>query len=280
MTNIQWFPGHMAKAKRQIQEQLKQIDVVLELIDSRIPFSSRNPMIDDITQHKQRLILFNKKDLADPELTKQWVEKIKSTSKSPILLINALTGQGTQEIEKIASQLMHNKPKEATRFNTIKLIIVGIPNVGKSALINRLANRKIAAVADRPAVTKRQQWIPIGSTLTLLDTPGILWPKFEDQTVGLNLAVTGAIKDVLLHKEDVAFHLLNILTQNYPNALKKKYNLSSLNKNPVSLMQQIAIARGCIQLKEEINFEKTYDVLLQDFRKGKLGLITLETPLP
>lgn len=285
---IQWFPGHMTRAKRQIEEKLKLIDVVFELIDARVPVASRNPMIDEIVGAKPRLILLNKADLADPAMNAKWIDWFRSFGRE-ILAIDANTGTGVKEIsgrvklllrEKIERQIAKGmKPRPA------RALIVGIPNVGKSTLINRLAGRSAAVTGDRPGVTKGQQWIRTGGDLELLDTPGILWPKFEDPEVGFKLAATGAIKEEVLHIDEVACHLLRWLAAEYPGTLKDRYGLADVPAQlsdvaaAAGVLEEIGRRRGCLAGGGHVDYEKAAGVVLRDLRTGKLGRITLEAPV-
>lgn len=284
---IQWFPGHMTRARRQIEEKLKLIDIAIELLDARLPASSRNPMIAEILGSKPRLVLLNKSDLADPAVTEQWMETLKS-EQIKVLAIDASAGTGMKEIVPRAKELLAGKfeawRKKGMEARAIRTLIVGIPNVGKSTLINRLAGRSVAATGDRPGVTKGQQWIKFGKEMDLLDTPGILWPKFEDPAVGLRLAATGAIRDEILHSEDVAFYLAKYLCENYPGVFRERYNIERLPDdldNPqevVELLEAIGKRRGAVMSGGKINLGKASDVLLNDLRSGRLGRISLERP--
>ncbi|CAM3354868.1 ribosome biogenesis GTPase YlqF [Marinicrinis lubricantis] len=285
--SIQWFPGHMAKARRQIEERLKLIDVAIELLDARIPLSSRNPMIDDILAQKPRIVLLNKADIADERITKEWIRYF-ADRKLKALPVESTTGKGVKEITEAAKEKMADKfaamGRKGIQPRAVRALIVGIPNVGKSTLINRLAGRSAAATGDRPGVTKAQQWIRIGSELELLDTPGILWPKFEEEWVGYHLAATGAIKDEILNSEDIAFYILKYLIREYPKALEERYGIEQLpedTENPhevVELMEQIGRKRGCLQSGGSVNLEKASNVILRDLRTEKLGRISLERP--
>lgn len=287
MATIQWFPGHMTKAKRQIQDKLKLIDLVIELVDARAPLSSRNPMIDEIVQGKPRLVLLNKSDLADPAATASWVEYFAGLGLQA-LPIDASSGHRVQEIVVRAKQLLSHKIeaqlKKGINPRAIRALIVGIPNVGKSTLINRLAGRSIAATGDRPGVTKGQQWIKVGKEMELLDTPGILWPKFEDQLVGLKLAAIGTIREEILNLEDIAFYTIKLLLEPYGEQLRELYSLENLPTDPeeaeqiVKVMEDIGRRRGCLQSGGSVNLEKASGVFLRELRAGKLGKITLERP--
>ncbi|MEI7027354.1 ribosome biogenesis GTPase YlqF [Paenibacillus sp. y28] len=284
---IQWFPGHMTRARREIEAKLKLIDVVIELLDARIPLSSRNPMIDEIVKSKPRLVLLNKTDLADGAVTQEWVDYF-ARQELQALPIDAATGTRVKEIPVRLKQMLAEKREKliakGVNPRAIRTLIVGIPNVGKSTLINRLAGRNIAATGDKPGVTKGQQWIKMGSELELLDTPGILWPKFEDQNVGYRLAATGAIKDDLLYTEDVAFFAMKHLIARYPAFLAARYDLKELPEGEleadqiVQIMEQIGRRRGCIQSGGSVNLEKASMLILRELRAGTIGRITMETP--
>lgn len=284
---IQWFPGHMTKARRQIEDKLKLIDVVIELLDSRLPLSSRNPMIDDILRDKPRLIILNKADLADPEMTRKWLAYFKEQG-HVAHPVDASTGTGVKEIPEQVKLLLKEKIDRqiAKGMNprAMRALIVGIPNVGKSTLINRMAGKSIAATGDRPGVTKGQQWIKTGGNLELLDTPGILWPKFEDQDVGYRLAVTGAIKEEILNIEDVAYYAVKYLVKDYGSRFQERYGIKELPQdleNPdeiVAVMEAVGRKRGCLVSGGRVDLEKASRVLLHELRAGKLGRFTLETP--
>jgi len=284
---IQWFPGHMTRARRQIEEKLKLIDVAIELLDARLPASSRNPMIGDILGAKPRLVLLNKSDLADPAATQTWVEKL-AADQVRVLPIDASGGAGVRDILPRAKELMAPKyeawRKKGMEPRAIRTLIVGIPNVGKSTLINRLAGRAVAATGDRPGVTKGQQWIKFGKEMELLDTPGILWPKFEDPQVGFRLAATGAIRDEILNSEDVAFFTAKFLCRRYPHVFAERYGIETLPEDledpnqVVELLESIGRRRGAVMSGGKINLGKASDAFLHDLRSGKLGRITLELP--
>lgn len=281
MAVIQWFPGHMAKARREVTEKLKQIDVVFELVDARVPLSSRNPMIDELVSHKPRLILLNKADLADPVITEQWSRYFVSKG-FKVIAIDSQTGKGTEKIaslaKELANDLLEKLKAKGMKPRAIRALILGIPNVGKSTLINRLAKRKIAKTGDRPGITKKQQWIKVGTDLELLDTPGILWPKFEDQVVGFRLAATGAIKDEILDFQDVAVFLLKYLKEVYPKQLVDRYKLEEINEDVIELFDAIGKNRGFLMSGGYIDYDKTAEVILREFRSCKIGRITLEKP--
>ncbi|WP_214733704.1 ribosome biogenesis GTPase YlqF [Exiguobacterium sp. s154] len=278
---IQWFPGHMAKARRQVTEKLKLIDVVIELVDARVPQSSRNPMVDEITAGKPRLIVLNKADMADPVVTEAWLRALKR-EEVEVVAVDAKHSKGLKQLITGAQKLMkekHDRMREKGRNpGPIRALIIGIPNVGKSTLINRLAGRNIAITGDRPGVTKRQQWIKMkGGEMELLDTPGILWPKFEDQLVGYRLAATGAIKDEILNLDDIALYTVRELHARYPEQLKERFKLETLPEDRVELLELIGKKRGLIS-GGYVDFEKASELLLNELRHEKIGRISLETP--
>ncbi|WP_417900573.1 ribosome biogenesis GTPase YlqF [Bacillus haimaensis] len=281
---IQWFPGHMAKARRQVTEKLKLIDIVYELVDARIPVSSRNPMIDEIVANKPRIILLNKADMADARITKQWLEYFNlkgETTKA--IAIDSQTGKGLQQISSLSKELLKEKfdkmQSRGIRPRAIRALIVGIPNVGKSTLINRLAKKNIAQTGDRPGVTKAQQWVKVGKELELLDTPGILWPKFEDQMVGYRLATTGAIKDTIINLQDIAVFALRFLTEHYPDRLRERYALEEIPEDIVDLFDAIGSKRGCMMSGGHVDYDKTAELVIREIRQEKLGKLSFEAPV-
>jgi len=279
---IQWFPGHMAKARRQVTEKLKQIDVVIELLDARLPLSSRNPMIDEIVSGKPRLVLLNKADLADPEVTDLWMQYFHDLG-IRTLPIDALSGKGVNKLpvmcQEQASDMLKKRAERGMQARAIRIMILGIPNVGKSSLINRLAKRSVAQTGDRPAVTKAQQWVKMGDTLELLDTPGILWPKFEDQMVGLRLAASGAIKDELIDFTEVALYAITYMMHYYPERLLERFKLKELPQDRVEMLEEIGKKRGCLVAGGEIDYDKAAELFLRELRSGKLGTVSLERPI-
>ncbi|MED0714479.1 ribosome biogenesis GTPase YlqF [Aeribacillus composti] len=280
---IQWFPGHMAKARRQVVEKLKLIDIVYELVDARIPQSSRNPMIDDIIANKKRILILNKKDMADESITKEWIQYYKEQGIASIA-IDSQTGSGLKQIVQLSKELLEKEREKmkakGVKPRAIRALIVGIPNVGKSTLINRLAGRNIAKTGDRPGITKQQSWIKTGKELELLDTPGILWPKFEDEEVGLKLAATGAIKDEILNLQDVAAYAMRYLIKHYPDRIMDRYQIDNLsNENEiVDLFDHIGKKRGCLSAGGLIDYDKTAEVFIRDVRTLKLGKISFDRP--
>lgn len=282
--NIQWFPGHMAKTRRLITENLKLVDVIIELLDARIPFSSRNPEINSLINNKPRLVAFNKSDLADEQISRQWI-KWYADQGINCILINSISGKGLNDVKTRARELMSEKIErdraKGKIFTPVRTMVVGIPNVGKSSFINKIVGRASAATGDRPGVTRGKQWIRINSEIELLDTPGILWPKFEDQEVGMNLAFTGAIKDDIMDTGEVAMVLLQRLIKLYPNELCTRFKLD-LNTikdlEPLELLETVALKRGCIVSKGQIDYSRISAIILDEFRGGKVGKITLEKP--
>ncbi len=272
----------MAKARREVTEKLKLVDIIFELVDARIPYSSRNPMIDEIIQHKPRLVLLNKADMADREATKEWIAFFAEKG-IKALAINSQAGEGMRTIAQASQDIMKEKfdrlrAKGVKQPRAIRAMIVGIPNAGKSTLINRLAQKNIAKTGNTPGVTKSQQWIKVGKEMELLDTPGILWPKFEDQEVGKKLAITGAIKDTLLNLQDLTVYTLRFLEQVYPERLKERYNLESLPENTVEMFDHIGILRGCLMAGGLVDYDKVSELVIKEIRSEKFGRITFERP--
>lgn len=279
---IQWFPGHMAKARRQVTEKLKLVDIIFELVDARIPYSSRNPMIDEIIQHKPRLVLLNKADMADPRITKEWIQYFGEKG-IKALAINSQAGVGMKEIVSASELILKEKfdrmkAKGVVRPRAIRAMIVGIPNAGKSTLINRLAKKNIAKTGNTPGVTKAQQWIKVGKELELLDTPGILWPKFEDQEVGSKLALTGAIKDAILNLQDICVYALRFLEREYPERLKERFQLKYIPEDIVEFFDEIGKRRGCLMGGGEVDYDKVAELVIREFRSELFGPMTLERP--
>lgn len=272
---IQWFPGHMVKAKREIEERLRLVDIVFELLDARIPYSSQNPLLNELLKGKPKLVLLMKTDLADPRETKLWREDFQKQGHQ-VLEVDALSGFNRSLIINSSLEILADKieraRKRGLKARSVRAMIVGIPNVGKSTLINRLVKRKATKVANKPGVTRAQQWIRIAGELELLDTPGVLWPKFEDRKVGLHLALTGAIRDEVVSSHDLGEYLLNFLRSYYPDNLSKRYNLDLNHSNP-ELIETIAQNRGFLQSDYE---ERVYNLLLSEFRNNLLGRITLD----
>lgn len=271
----------MAKARRQVTERLKQIDVVIELLDARLPLSSRNPMIDEIVSGKPRLILLNKADLADEKATSIWMNYFKEQG-IRTLPIDALSGKGVGKLpelcHELAADMLNKRTERGMQARAVRIMILGIPNVGKSSLINRLAKRSVAQTGDRPAVTKAQQWVKMGDTLDLLDTPGILWPKFEDELVGLRLAASGAIKDELIDFGEVAVFVIDYMMRYYPERLVERFKLKELPKDKLTMLEEVGKKRGCLVSGGHVDYDKAAEIFLRELRSGKLGTVTLERP--
>lgn len=278
---IQWFPGHMAKAKRQILEKIKLVDLVIEIVDARIPLSSRNPMVNEIAHQKRRLVLLNKSDLADPAITKEWMSHFETEGAS-VLAINAHKSSDIKKVIQQSKAIMKEKHdalrEKGVNPRAIRALIVGIPNVGKSTFINQLAGKNIAKTGNTPGVTKAQSWIKSGKDFELLDTPGILWPKFEDQEVGYRLAVTGAIKDTILPLQEIAAYGLKYLRAHYPDRIKERYNLTEISEDIAKLFDDIGKKRGCIVSGGYVDWDRVAEIVLQEIRNAKLGPLSFETP--
>jgi ribosome biogenesis GTPase A len=278
---INWFPGHMLKTKREIKENLKLVDVVIEIRDARIVKSSANPDIDEICSGKPRIILLNKSDLCEDHVVRNWCKKL-STEQVRAIAVNCVTGKGLNEIKPLIDTLLrekHNRLKAKGLMNIVtRAMVVGIPNVGKSSFINKMAKNNIAKTGDRPGVTKSKQWIKTKLGLELLDTPGVLWPRFEDMEVGLNLAFTGAVKDEVIDIEELAIHLVQRLQVVAPEKLKERYRLTEFCEEPVETLNKIALKRGAIVSGGEIDYNRISNIILDEFRGGKIGRICLELP--
>lgn len=278
--NFQWYPGHMTKAKRMMQEDIKLIDVVIELVDARIPFSSKNPDIDEIAKNKSRIILLNKFDLADEKNTLQWKEWFEKQGLF-VAFVNSKNGRGVKEVHNVIQQACKEKierdRKRGIINRPVRAMIVGIPNVGKSTFINSFAGKACAKTGNRPGVTKGKQWIRLNKNVELLDTPGILWPKFDDQAVGLRLAFIGSIKDEILNVTELALELIDFLQSHYAGKLAERYGIEE-QEDRVKVLEEIADVRACRLKGNELDYEKAANLILDDFRNGKLGRITLEFP--
>ena len=290
-TNINWFPGHMAKTRRQISEDLKLVDVVIEILDARIPLSSQNPEIKQILQNKKKIIALNKCDLADEKENNKWIQYL-GKNRIKAILTDSNTGKGIDALLKQVQEIMKEELEKVANKGRIgrkiRVMVVGIPNVGKSSFINRIAKRNSAEVGNKPGVTKQKQWIRINDKIELLDTPGVLWPKFESEEVGMHLAITGTIKDDILELTEIAYTLTKFLLENYRENLIQRYSLDekqieeilnqdkSENENIYEIMQLIGKKRGAVASGGIIDDEKTSKIILEDFRSGKLGKITLE----
>ena len=275
MEHINWYPGHMKKTRELIAENLKMVDIVIEVIDARIPVSSRNPIIDELVKSKRRLIILNKSDLSDPKANEAWAETFKKQD-NLVLTMNCMTGIGVGQLYKLLSRLQDEKNEGQLRKKSLRMMIVGVPNVGKSSLINRMTGKKSAKTGDRPGVTKGKQWLGLENGMQLLDTPGILWPKFEDPQVGLNLAFCGSIKDEILDTASLALELIKVLQRDYPQLLRERYKLDELDEDALVNMEAIAAKRGFILPGKRIDYERCARTVLDEFRGGKIGNITLE----
>lgn len=273
--NINWYPGHMKKTRELIAENLKMVDIVIEVIDARIPVSSRNPIIDELVKTKKRIIILNKSDLSDGRANVQWSDYFKKQG-SMVLAMNCMSGGGVNQLYKILNHLQDEKNEGQIRKKPLRMMIVGVPNVGKSSLINRMTGKKSAKTGDRPGVTKGKQWLGLENGMQLLDTPGILWPKFEDPEVGLNLAFCGSIKDEILDVATLALELIKVLQKDYPQLLKDRYKLDEIEEDALTNMENIALKRGFILPGKRIDYERCGKTVLDEFRSGKIGNITLE----
>ena len=295
--NYQWYPGHMTKAKRMMQENMKLIDLIIELVDARIPFSSRNPDIDELGKNKSRIILLNKSDLSDPVWNKKWVQYFESKG-AHVLEINSKTGAGVKSIQGLVQEACREKierdRKRGIVNRPVRAMVVGIPNVGKSTFINSFAGKACAKTGNKPGVTKGKQWIRLNKNLELLDTPGILWPKFEDQIVGRNLAFIGSMNDEVIIMEELACDLLKVINEFYPNAVDQRYGQQDEKQDdrqdeqirdaatqvgindPIRQLHDIARSRRCYSKGKELDIEKAASILIDDFRSGKLGRMTFE----
>lgn len=277
---LQWYPGHMTKARRQMQEDLKLIDLIIELVDARIPLSSRNPDIDELGKNKSRLILLNKSDLADEKYNEQWTTYFQKKGFF-VLKVNSKSGAGLKAIQGVIQEACKEKierdRRRGIKNRPIRAMVVGIPNVGKSTFINSYAGKACTKTGNKPGVTKGKQWIRLNKNLELLDTPGILWPKFEDQEVGKRLAYIGSIKDEILNLEELSLELLEYIRTNYSGLLNQRYGISE-DGTPLSLLEEIAENRKCLVRGQELDYAKAAGILMEEFRNGKIGRITLEYP--
>ncbi len=280
--SIQWFPGHMTKTRRQIEKSLKLVDAVAEIVDARIPVSSRNPVLDKIIQNKPRIVLLNKCDMADPVQTSRWIESYRAQGIAAIA-IDCRTGKNLQGLIPAVRELLKDRiaawNAKGMTGRVIRVMVVGVPNVGKSSLINKLSRNSKADVADRPGVTRSNQWFTIGKGFELLDTPGVLWPKFEDPEVGEHLAFTGAVKDDVVDTEHLASRLLEILAKKYPGPLKQRYKMDDADldgKQGWEILETIGRKRGMLVSGGEVNTERAAAAVLDEFRGAKIGRITLE----
>lgn len=279
--NIQWYPGHMTKTRRQMEADLKLVDAVCEIVDARIVISSRNPDIDSICGNKPRIVILNRLDLADPDATNRWVQYFKNKGMAAVAT-DCKSRKGITAFTPAVRQLLHEKiQRDAAKgmSKALRIMVVGIPNVGKSTLINQISGRKGAKAENRPGVTRGKQWVTVDNGLLLLDTPGILWPKFEDPNVGMMLAYTGAVKDGIMDVEELSCHLMSLLWRRYPEKLKERYNIDCPEDTPGwELLEAAGKKRGYLLARGEIDTERMAKVLLDEFRGGKLGRFTLELP--
>ncbi|MCF0229505.1 MAG: ribosome biogenesis GTPase YlqF [Parasporobacterium sp.] len=280
--NFQWYPGHMTKAKRQMLEDIKLIDLVIELIDARIPFSSRNPDIDNIARNKARLVLLNKSDMADEEKTAEWKDYFINKG-FHVCVINSLNRGDMKQINDVVraacTEKIERDRKRGIRNRPVRAMVVGIPNVGKSTFINSFAGKGAARTGNKPGVTKGKQWIKLSQTLELLDTPGILWPKFEDQLTGLKLALIGSIKDEIINIEELSLELIKMIGSLYPDALYSFYGIQADgNEDPAHVLERIAVQRGCLSKGGGTDYLRAAGLILENFRNGRIGRFTLERP--
>jgi len=280
--NYQWYPGHMTKARRMMQEDIKLIDLVIELVDARVPLSSRNPDIDELGKNKSRLILLNKADLADKSANKKWTEFFQQKGYF-VQEVDSRSGAGMKAISAIIQEACKEKierdRKRGIKNRPVRAMVVGIPNVGKSTFINTYAGKACAKTGNKPGVTKGKQWIRLNKNVELLDTPGILWPKFEDQAVGMRLAMIGSINDEILNIDELALELIQYLRNAYPGTLEKRYQCEeAAEKEVLQILEEVAKLRGCLIKGGELDYGKASRLLMDDFRSGKLGRITLEMP--
>lgn len=277
---IQWFPGHMAKARRQIEEKLNLVDLVMELVDARAPISSQNPMLQQVIKDKPKLVVLMKRDLADKKETVKWVDHFEKSG-IQALAVNVNDKSDIEQTIQIAKEIgkknLENLVRRGAKPRPIRAMIIGIPNVGKSTLINRFANQKVARIGDRPGITKHQLWIKLNKDFELLDTPGVLWPKFEDQEVGIKLASIGTIKDQLLSLQDVTAYLIKYLQEHYPHLLEERYGLDADAEDMWDIFEMIGRKRGALESGGHVNFDKVAEIVLGDLRTGRLGQITLES---
>ena len=278
--NYQWYPGHMTKAKRMMQENISLIDLIIEIVDARIPLSSRNPDIDELGKNKSRVILLNKSDLSDGKYNDMWIDYFKEKG-FHVVLVNSKSGQGVKSIQGVVQEACKEKierdRKRGIINRPVRAMVVGIPNVGKSTFINAFAGKACTKTGNKPGVTKGKQWIRLNKQLELLDTPGILWPKFEDQLIGLRLALIGSMNDEVLHVDELAVELIKFLGENYKEVFLNRYQIE-WNEDPYVVLENLCMKRGCIAKGEKADILKGSNLLLDEFRAGKIGKISLEFP--
>lgn len=275
MENINWYPGHMKKTRDMIQENLKLVDVVVEVLDARIPQSSQNPIINELVGSKTRVVILNKSDLADAAANDAWKKKFEGEGRQ-VLIMNCNSGEGAKQLIKLLERIQDKKNEGRERKRPLRMMIVGIPNVGKSSLINRLTGGKGAKTGNKPGVTRGKQWLTLGSNMMLLDTPGILWPKFEDPHVGMNLAFCGSIRDEIMDLATLGLELIKELSVVHPDLLMARYKIERIEETPLMTMESIARKRGFILKGAEIDYERTARTVIDEFRSSKIGRITLE----
>ena len=279
--NIQWYPGHMTKARRMMQEDIKLIDLIIELVDARVPLSSRNPDIDELGKNKARLILLNKADLADQAVNEAWIAYFQKLGYT-VVQINSKSGAGiksiSQKVQEACKEKIERDRRRGIKNRPIRAMVAGIPNVGKSTFINAYAGKNCAKTGNKPGVTKGKQWIRMGKGLELLDTPGILWPKFEDQNVGLRLAMIGSINENILNIEELSLLAIDFLRENYPGLIAKQYEVSEEAEKPLTVLEQIADRRKCLAKGGEYDYAKAAAIFMDDFRNGRIGRFSLERP--
>ena len=277
--NINWYPGHMKKTRELIKDNLKLVDVVIEVVDARIPSASRNPIIAELTERKPRVVCLNKSDLSDPAANKLWIDALTAEETHPqAVLTDCRAGSGIKDLLKALAVEEKKKYPEDGPHKPLRMMIVGVPNVGKSSLINRLTGKRTAKVGDRPGVTRGKQWLTLTNGMQLMDTPGILWPKFEDPNVGLVLAFCGSIRDEILDREGLALELIGVLARDYPEELAARYKIEELAETPLEVMEQIAKKRGFLLGGGRFDYERTANTVLDEFRSATIGRITLERP--
>lgn len=278
--NIQWFPGHMTRARREVEQRLSIVDFVMELVDARAPLSSQNPMLQNIIKDKPKMLVLMKKDLADDVETKKWLKYLQEKGHVAIA-VNVNNGSDVQQIvqeaKKIGTERLKRLTDKGVKQRAIRAMIIGIPNVGKSTLINRLAKKKVAKIGDRPGITKQQSWIKVNNDFDLLDTPGILWPKFEDQMVGYRLAAIGTIRDKVLSLQDITAYVIQYFQKHYPIPLKERYGITPDMDDMWEIFEKVGKKRGALESGGAVNFDKVAELILRDLRTGRLGKISLET---